>query len=343
MSVMLLQVALVLLAIARPAFGDGVAPVDVPLARVRVWLRDGATRRVVVHGRWDAPLAVAVTPERDGARLRIAGGPGEGDTGTIILPADRWRRVGPTLRYRDRRGLAEGIQRVVLRTGVRGGMIVIRGRSPNWGYSLARTQTRLAVILSFDTVQVCGELGGAELAQRGTRRLRGQSHVALAACPCAVTFGGTFEAIQQVIFAGHTCTQVICHGAAPGSGGLDLRPANAYRSLIGVPSTYDATRTRVIPGASETSLLWQKLAARTLQLEGVPLSPMPLGDPPLSPAELDAVARWIAAGAPESGSVAGTAELLDVCLSPFQDSLPRRPSFRSDARHTDEESARPSE
>jgi hypothetical protein len=42
---------------------------------------------------------------------------------------------------------------------------------------------------------------------------------------------------------------------------------------------------------------------------------MPLGDPPLSPAELEAVARWIAAGAPEAGSVEGTAALLDVCLS----------------------------
>jgi hypothetical protein len=140
--------------------------------------------------------------------------------------------------------------------------------------------------------------------------------VALAACPCAVTFGGTFEAIQQVIFAEHTCTQAVCHGAAPGSGKLDLRPANAYRSLVGVPSTYDAERTRVVPGAPESSLLWQKLAARTLKLEGVPLSPMPLADPPLSAAELEAVARWIAAGAPEMDSVAGTAELLDVCLSP---------------------------
>jgi hypothetical protein len=255
-------------------------------------------------------------PERDGARLRIAGGPGESDTGTIRLLADHWRRSGTTLHYRDRRGRAGGIRRVLLRAGAHGGTLAIRGRSPNWGYSLARTQTRLAIILSIGTAQVCAELGSADLAQRGARRLRGTSHVAPATCPCAVTFGGTFEAIQSVIFAGHTCAQVLCHGAAPGSGGLDLRPENAYRSLVGVPSTYDAARTRVLPGAPDASLLWQKLAARTLKLEGVPLSPMPIGDPPLSPAELDAVARWIAAGAPESSIVPGTAALLDVCLSP---------------------------
>jgi hypothetical protein len=316
MSTTLLQVALVALAVVRPALAAEIAPIDVPLAHVRVWLRDGATRRVVVRGRWEGAVAVPADLYDGGARLRIAGGPGEGDTGTILLRADRWRSVGGTLRYRDRRGRAEGIERIRLRQGRRGGRLTIVGRSPDWRYSLARTHTRLAIVFSFGRVRLCAELGAAELVQHGTRRLHGRSDVALAACPCAVTFDGTFHAIQQLIFAGHTCTQVVCHGAAPGSGGLDLRPANAYRSLVGVPSTYDATRTRVVPGAPEQSLLWLKLAARTLKLEGVPLSPMPLADPPLSPAELEAVAGWITAGAPESGSVAGTGELLDVCLSP---------------------------
>jgi hypothetical protein len=316
MSVRPLHVAFVLLAVARPVIGGEATQADVPLARVRVRLRDGVTRRIVLHGRWDSSAAASFHPERDGARLRIAGGPGEGDTGTIRLPAERWRSVGTTLRYRDHRGRAGGIRRVLLRAGSHGGTLVIRGRSPNWGYSLARRQTRLAIILSIDTAHVCAELGGAELAQRGARTLRGTSHVAPASCPCAVTFGATFAAIQSVIFAGHTCAQALCHGAAPGSGGLDLRPENAYRSLVGVPSTYDATRTRVLPGAPAASLLWQKLAARTLKLAGVPLSPMPIGDPPLSRAELDAVAQWIAAGAPEASIVPGTAALLDVCLSP---------------------------
>lgn len=315
MSVRPLRVVLVLLAIAGPALADEPAPVDVPLARVRVRVRDGATRRIVLHGRWSTPLAADVHPERDGARLRMAGGPGEGDTGTILLPADRWRRAHGTLRYLDRRGRARGIQRVALRVGSRGGTLAIRGRSPNWAYPLTRTQTRLAIILSIDTTHVCAELGSADLVQRGARLL-GTSRTPPASCPCAVTFASTFAAIQSVIFAGHTCTQAICHGAAPGTGGLDLRPENAYRDLVGVPSNYDGGRVRVLPGAPESSLLWQKLAGRTLKLEGVPLSPMPIGDPPLSRAELDAVAQWIAAGAPETSIVPATATLLDVCLSP---------------------------
>ena len=215
MSVRALHVALMLLAVARPGIGGEAAPVDVPLARVRVRVRDGVTRRVVVHGGWDEATAASFHPERDGARLRIAGGPGEGDTGTIRLPAERWRRTDATLRYRDRRGRAGGIQHVLLRAGTRGGTLAIRGRSPNWGYSLARTQTRLAIILSIDTAHVCAELGSTELVQRAARALHGTSHVPPASCPCAVTFASTFAAIQQVIFAGHTCAQVLCPAPRP--------------------------------------------------------------------------------------------------------------------------------
>jgi hypothetical protein len=176
--------------------------------------------------------------------------------------------------------------------------------------------TRLVVVLQLDGARLCAELGGPDLVQRAGGRVRGTSTVPPASCPCALTFASTWSAIQAVLFAGHTCTQPICHGAAPGSGSLDLRPTAAYANLIRVSSTYDATLTRVVPGSPEMSLLWLKLAARTLRRDGVPLSPMPIGDLPLSPDELDAVARWIEAGAPESGVVTGTAVLLGACLTP---------------------------
>lgn len=117
-----------------------------------------------------------------------------------------------------------------------------------------------------------------------------------------------------MVFAGHTCTQPVCHGASPGSGGLDLRPKEAYRHLVGAPSTYDPALKRVDPGSVRTSLLWLKIAARTLELDGVPLSPMPIGEPAVSVDELDAVALWIAAGAPDAGVVPGTAPRLGGCL-----------------------------
>src|SRR5262245_22560104 len=89
--------------------------IDVPLARVRVLLRDGATHRVVVHGRWDASTATIFAPDRDGALLRMLGAPGEADTGPIMLAAGRWRRAGTTFRYVDPHGRASGIRRVTLR------------------------------------------------------------------------------------------------------------------------------------------------------------------------------------------------------------------------------------
>ena len=56
---------------------------------------------------------------------------------------------------------------------------------------------------------------------------------------CAVTYDGTFAAIQDVIFARHGCTADACHGSAR-SGGLDLRPDAAYANLIEVTATGSA-------------------------------------------------------------------------------------------------------
>src|SRR5262249_20725114 len=173
------------------------------------------------------------------------------------------------------------------------GTIAIAGGSSNWAYSLERPQTHIDVIMAVGPERICGALGAGDLVQRAGRRVKGTSHVAPASCPCVVVFPSTWAAIQQVVFADHPCTQPICGGAAPGSGGLDLRPAVAYGNLIDVPSTDDPARKRVTPGSATTSMLWLKLAARTLKLEPVPLSPMPIGDPALSRAELDAVALWI--------------------------------------------------
>jgi hypothetical protein len=72
---------------------------------------------------------------------------------------------------------------------------------------------------------------------------------------------------------------------------------------VDVPSHADPSLSRVAPGDAENSMLWRKLAARTLRLPGVPGNSMPIGDPSLDADELDAVRRWIVAGAPERGSV----------------------------------------
>ena len=134
----------------------------------------------------------------------------------------------------------------------------------------------------------------------------------------AAPFNSTFEAIQKVIFEKHQCSSELCHGSAVKQGGLDLSPAAAYQSLFEVRSS-ETTLNRVQPGDKDRSYLWLKLAAATspadlppgFQIVG---APMPNGIAPISKDELEALRMWIYAGAPETGTIAGTDKLLDACL-----------------------------
>jgi hypothetical protein len=56
----------------------------------------------------------------------------------------------------------------------------------------------------------------------------------------------TFAQVQQQIFEAQGCTASTCHGDAM-QGGLDLRPENAYASLIGAAAT-SGDIVRVFPG-----------------------------------------------------------------------------------------------
>ncbi|HYD46746.1 MAG TPA: hypothetical protein VEB21_00270 [Terriglobales bacterium] len=137
---------------------------------------------------------------------------------------------------------------------------------------------------------------------------------------CEQEFPSTFELIQAAIFEPRGCTSTICHGGTPSptTGNLDLRPENAYDSLIDVASHSVPGMRRVQAGQARESLLWLNLAAKTFPLEyEAPLRPMPLDPvPALSESELEAVRLWIEKGAPRTGVVPGTGELLDACLPP---------------------------
>ncbi|HKP64536.1 MAG TPA: hypothetical protein VJV78_47695 [Polyangiales bacterium] len=134
-------------------------------------------------------------------------------------------------------------------------------------------------------------------------------------------FGSTFEAIQKLIFEARGCTNDMCHGVGAMSG-LDLRAGKAYDSLIEVKSG-NSPLFRVMPGEPDESFLYNKLRAATMpgsvMVEG---SPMPTGTAPLSTDHLEAVRRWIEAGAPREGSIGdsvtgqsgGVAKLLGSCL-----------------------------
>jgi hypothetical protein len=134
---------------------------------------------------------------------------------------------------------------------------------------------------------------------------------------CDKEFSSTYELLQEAIFEQRGCTDQLCHGTAL-AGGLDLRADASYESLIDRPATSVLGAFRVVPGQKDESLLYINLAAKTLpDMWTAPLRPMPFGAlPSLTLDELEAVRQWIEYGAPRSGVVPGTDELLNACLPP---------------------------
>jgi hypothetical protein len=132
-------------------------------------------------------------------------------------------------------------------------------------------------------------------------------------CEEGTQFTSTFEAIQKVIFEKRGCTQDVCHGSAA-QGGLNLSPDVAYENIFEKPSV-SSRFPLITPGDRTRSYLFHKVSAATdpgsFEIAG---APMPNGLEPLTPNELEALRMWIYAGAPETGTVGGTEQLLDACL-----------------------------
>jgi hypothetical protein len=122
----------------------------------------------------------------------------------------------------------------------------------------------------------------------------------------------TWDLMQRGIFERHGCAVSYCHGDA-GLLGLDLRPGAAYDNIVNVRSTLSPDRYfRIAPGDPSRSHLWLTMVKRTLEMTTVPGEAMPIGQPRVSPNELEATRLWIFAGAPAAGFVPGVAELMNL-------------------------------
>jgi hypothetical protein len=96
-----------------------------------------------------------------------------------------------------------------------------------------------------------------------------------------------------------------CHSSGHGgftSGMLDMSSRSAaYADLVGVAasgvSCSGSGRTRVVAGNHTTSLLWQKVNAKTTGGNAPCGSPMPLSATTLSSTQVAIIAAWIDAGA----------------------------------------------
>jgi hypothetical protein len=106
----------------------------------------------------------------------------------------------------------------------------------------------------------------------------------------------TYQEIQSMIFDPMCAAQ--CHrgGAAPK--GLSLEPLRAIKNLVGVESVEVPGLLRVAPGEPEQSYLISKILPADPRRVG---SRMPRTGPPfVSTRQINAIKRWIAAGATET-------------------------------------------
>ena len=131
--------------------------------------------------------------------------------------------------------------------------------------------------------------------------------------PPSNTYASTYEALQALLFDGEGCTTGGCHDASA-VGGLDLSADVSFAQLFDVPSVGSSMK-RDEPGDRNRSYLYQKLlAALDPEAAQVAGAPMPIGSGPIPEELLEALRLWIYAGAPEEGTVSGTAELLGAEL-----------------------------
>ena len=129
----------------------------------------------------------------------------------------------------------------------------------------------------------------------------------------------TWKAVQRTILEGRGCTESACHSATAKAGGLDLSPDVAYKNLVFADSeaSLAVPLYRIHPGEQALSLLYLKVAAALDEEAKLPAgagAPMPSGKAPLSEDQLAGLRLWIRAGAPETGVVEGTQELLGCDL-----------------------------
>ena len=108
--------------------------------------------------------------------------------------------------------------------------------------------------------------------------------------------------IEQNVFAA-SCNFSGCHGSASDLGKLDLTPGKSRAALVGVSSMLQPARKLVVANDVNSSYLMLMLHDFTPDMAtpvaaAPPNGFMPKGAPQLCCQKLDAIDRWIMAGAP---------------------------------------------
>jgi hypothetical protein len=123
--------------------------------------------------------------------------------------------------------------------------------------------------------------------------------------PCMdATMHSDLAFIEQKIFVA-ACNFSGCHGSATDSGKLDLRAGMSHDQLVGASSKIDTSRKLVVPNDVAASYLMLMLRDLPPAMASPPgnappgsVGFMPQAAPTLCCQKLEAIERWINAGAP---------------------------------------------
>jgi cysteine-rich repeat protein len=282
-------------------------------------------------------------------------GSGDGTTSVIYLDPTRWSRLG-TKGYKYKGDIEDpdsgGIKLIKLKSAARGGKLKIKAKGSYWDYYIEQPQQSVQLSLTVGDEVYCAEFSDLAINDDGGNgKVIGKDATPPADCfavcgngvlevgeqcddanrfdtdtcnnlcegcvPGPSDFTTTYEGIQTLIFDSPTyqCSNDACHGSAM-QGGLDLRAGASHAALVNVPSQIDPSVVRVLPGDQHLSMLYSKLAEKTLGTPDAPGTPMPANASTVSTDLLEALRLWIRGGAPETGVVDGTAELFGSCLPP---------------------------
>ena len=103
----------------------------------------------------------------------------------------------------------------------------------------------------------------------------------------------TLSRIQAEIFT-PSCAKSGCHSAASGEGEMVLEAGQSYGEIVGRASTQKPSLYRIEPGDPQRSYLLKKLRGDA-DISG---DRMPLTGRPLTAEQIEGIASWVRAGAP---------------------------------------------
>ena len=246
-----------------------------------------------------------------------------------------------------------GIYKAMIKKGRNGGKILIKAKGVGWDYAISGPQDSVEVSITLADEHYCANFAtDTALFKKNQERLVmakggatpvecssvcGNGRMELSEecddgdqvdtdtcsnqcqgvqCDAADDYESTFAAVQDLIFDSpqYACSNTACHGGANPGGGLDLTAGNSWAELVNVPSQIDPSTLLVMPADQGWSMLYTKLEAKTEGGPSVPGTPMPANAYTVTDEHLELLYIWIRGGAPETGVVSGTAELLEACM-----------------------------